>query len=192
MTSSFRFQFQIFVCLVFCRAFADALFDKARPVLAEKCFSCHSHAANKSKGGLVLDSREAMLHGGDSGPALVPGKPDESLLIKAVRYTDENLQMPPKGKLQRCRNRRADRLGKSAARLGPAAKKMATARPNECAAKSATKTASGGRFNPLKTCAPPKVAGGKNEIDSFILARLEKEGLKTRARSLEKRARFVA
>src|SRR5437870_11135571 len=78
---------------------ADAPFDKARPILAEKCFSCHSHAANKSKGGLMLDSREAMLHGGDSGPAIVPGKPDESLLIKAISYADENLQMPPKAKL---------------------------------------------------------------------------------------------
>src|SRR5688572_21223677 len=77
----------------------NALFEKARPVLATQCFSCHSHAANKSKGGLMLDSLASMLHGGDSGPAIVPGKPDESLLIKAIRYHDENLQMPPKGKM---------------------------------------------------------------------------------------------
>jgi hypothetical protein len=72
---------------------------KIRPVLAEHCYACHSQAANKHKGGLYLDSRSGLRQGGDSGPALVPGKPDESLLIKAVRYTDGELRMPPKGKL---------------------------------------------------------------------------------------------
>jgi len=66
-----------------------------RPVLAENCFKCHS--AKKQKGGLRLDSREAILTGGDSGPAVVPGQPDESLLIEAIHY--ESLEMPPAGKL---------------------------------------------------------------------------------------------
>ena len=71
---------------------------KIRPVLVEHCYDCHSADAKKVKGGLLLDTREGSLKGGDNGPALVPGNPDKSLLIKAVRYTDPDLQMPPKNK----------------------------------------------------------------------------------------------
>ncbi len=77
----------------------DFFEKKIRPVLVEHCYQCHSVAAQKQKGGLVLDSRDALRKGGDSGPAVVPGKPLESLLLKAVRYTEEELRMPPKGKL---------------------------------------------------------------------------------------------
>ena len=70
---------------------------RIRPLLADKCYNCHSKQADKVRGGLLLDSSEAVLHGGNTGPALVPGKPDDSLLIQAVRYKDEDLQMPPKG-----------------------------------------------------------------------------------------------
>lgn len=70
-----------------------------RPLLAERCYECHGADSKKRKGGLRLDSREGVLAGGHSGPALVPGKPDSSLLIKAVRYSDDDLQMPPKHKL---------------------------------------------------------------------------------------------
>src|SRR5262245_7373987 len=73
-------------------------FEKAvRPVLATNCFNCHG--PDKQKGGLRLDSREALMKGGDSGPAVVPGKPEDSLLITAVHY-DGTPQMPPKGKLK--------------------------------------------------------------------------------------------
>ena len=68
---------------------------KVRPLLVERCHKCH--AGDKAKGELWLDSASAILHGGDSGPAVVPGKPDESLLIGAVRY--ESFEMPPSGKL---------------------------------------------------------------------------------------------
>jgi hypothetical protein len=71
--------------------------NKVRPVLSTRCYSCHSQTTKKPKGGLVLDRRAAMLAGGDSGPALVPGKPAASLLVKAVRY--DGLEMPPTGKL---------------------------------------------------------------------------------------------
>ncbi len=71
---------------------------RVRPVLAERCYECHS-AEKKQKGGLALDSREATLKGGDTGPALVAGNPDKSLLIEAVRYTNQDLQMPPKKRL---------------------------------------------------------------------------------------------
>jgi len=72
---------------------------QVRPVLVEQCYSCHSAEAKKGvKGGLRLDSREGLLKGGDTGPAIVPGHPEQSLLIRAVRYESDDLQMPPKGK----------------------------------------------------------------------------------------------
>src|SRR5436305_5824605 len=73
---------------------------KIRPVLVENCFKCHSASSEKLKGALKLDSREAALAGGDSGkPAIVPGEPEKSLLIEAVRYGNADLQMPPKKQL---------------------------------------------------------------------------------------------
>ena len=71
---------------------------KVRPILVDNCYKCHSREAEKLKGNLLLDTRDGLLKGGDTGPSIVPGQPDKSLLIKAVRYTDEDLQMPPKGK----------------------------------------------------------------------------------------------
>ena len=77
----------------------DAVFkDRVLPLLAKHCHECHSHAAKKSKNGLVLDSAAAILTGGEAGPAIVPGDPEKSLLLKAVRHTSPDLQMPPKGK----------------------------------------------------------------------------------------------
>ncbi|MGF2075519.1 c-type cytochrome domain-containing protein, partial [Enterococcus casseliflavus] len=70
------------------------------PILQRNCFECHSHDSGKAKGGLVLDSRTAILTGGDSGPALVPGDPDKSLLIQAILYKNPDLQMPPKTRLE--------------------------------------------------------------------------------------------
>ncbi len=75
----------------------DFFDKKIKPILADKCYKCHSNDAGKSKGGLLLDSREAGLKGGDTGPAVVPGNVDKSLLITAVSYKDKDLQMPPKG-----------------------------------------------------------------------------------------------
>ena len=68
--------------------------SKIRPLLLNHCNECHG--VEKHKGGLRLDSRVGWQQGGESGPAIVPGKPDESLLLKAVRYQDSDLQMPPK------------------------------------------------------------------------------------------------
>ncbi|MFM1770127.1 MAG: hypothetical protein RJA22_2656 [Verrucomicrobiota bacterium] len=73
--------------------------NKVRPVLVTHCYSCHSAEATKLKAGLRLDSRAGILQGGDTGPAVVPGKPDESRLIQAVRYHDEDTAMPPKKRL---------------------------------------------------------------------------------------------
>src|SRR2546423_15008119 len=69
---------------------------KIRPVLAEHCYKCHSLEAEKLKSGLYLDSKEGMLKGGESGkPAIVPGNAEASRLIEAIRYGNEELQMPP-------------------------------------------------------------------------------------------------
>ncbi|MGB8168244.1 MAG: DUF1553 domain-containing protein [Chthoniobacteraceae bacterium] len=84
------------------RGFADPRTEffekKVRPILAERCLECHSDA-KKVKGGLHLDSRAGWVKGGDTGPALVPGKPEESLLVTAIRWKDRDLEMPPKKKL---------------------------------------------------------------------------------------------
>jgi hypothetical protein len=78
---------------------AEFFEKKVRPVLVEHCLKCHGADARKVKGGLRLDSRAALLRGGDGGPAVVPGDPSRSKLIGAVRYKDVDLQMPPKGRL---------------------------------------------------------------------------------------------
>lgn len=81
----------------------SAFFEtKIRPLLVERCYECHS-AEKKQKGGLLLDSQEGWAKGGESGPAIVPGKPADSLLLNAVRGTNKDLQMPPErsgGKLK--------------------------------------------------------------------------------------------
>lgn len=72
---------------------------KIRPVLAEHCFECHSSDSKKLKASLYLDTRAGFLKGGDTGPAIVPGDPEKSLLIEVIRYTDTDMEMPPKSKL---------------------------------------------------------------------------------------------
>lgn len=70
---------------------------KIRPVLVENCYQCHSTTGKSVKGGLILDSRQGWMTGGDSGPAISPGDANDSILIQAIRH--ENFEMPPKGKL---------------------------------------------------------------------------------------------
>tara|TARA_R110002111_G_scaffold153375_1_gene220080 strand:+ start:5473 stop:8709 length:3237 start_codon:yes stop_codon:yes gene_type:complete len=77
----------------------DFFEKKIRPVLIQHCYECHSADTKNLKGSLLLDSKQGTLTGGDSGTALVPGKPDESLLLETLRYGEESYQMPPKGKL---------------------------------------------------------------------------------------------
>lgn len=87
------------VLLIASLAHADEFFTaKVEPVLKQRCYECHSHE-KKMKGGLTLDSKSGWEEGGDSGPAVVVGKPEESLLVKMVRWSDEDHRMPPKEKL---------------------------------------------------------------------------------------------
>ncbi len=71
---------------------------KIRPVLVQKCYKCHN-SKKRARGGLILDSKEGLLEGGDTGPAIVPKHPEKSLLISAIEYNDPLLEMPPSGKL---------------------------------------------------------------------------------------------
>ncbi|HEY1190563.1 MAG TPA: DUF1549 domain-containing protein [Gemmata sp.] len=72
---------------------------RIRPILVDKCYSCHSAEADKIKGNLHLDTRDGVRKGGDSGPAVVAGNPARSPLVRALKSKDPNLAMPPKGKL---------------------------------------------------------------------------------------------
>ncbi|MDF2376596.1 MAG: PSD1 and planctomycete cytochrome C domain-containing protein, partial [Verrucomicrobiales bacterium] len=90
------------VLLPVCLTASDELefFEKKiRPVLAEKCYSCHSADAEKLKGNLQLDHFEHLLTGGETGPVIKPGMAEQSLLIESIRYENEDLEMPPKERL---------------------------------------------------------------------------------------------
>jgi hypothetical protein len=73
--------------------------SRVRPVLVKHCYDCHSTEAGTAEGGLRVDSRQAIRQGGENGPAVVPGEPDASLLLKAVSHADPDLKMPPKQRL---------------------------------------------------------------------------------------------
>ena len=145
-----------------------------RPVLVESCYGCHSPQAEKGiKGGLSLDTRDGLLKGGDTGPAIIAGDPEKSLLIKAVRYHDENLQMPPKGK----------KLSDPQIESLVAWVKMGAPDPRTGATQSSkpkAQTAKHWAFQPVKEQPVPVVRSKKpvqNPVDQFLLAKLEAKGL---------------
>ncbi|MCB1230489.1 MAG: DUF1501 domain-containing protein [Verrucomicrobiae bacterium] len=73
---------------------------KVRPLLVKHCYECHSQDAEKIKGGLLLDTKEGWMAGGDSGDVIEPGNPGKSLLVETIHYADPDLAMPPKYKLE--------------------------------------------------------------------------------------------
>ncbi len=151
---------------------------RVRPVLVEHCYGCHSAKAEKLRGGLLLDSREGVLKGGDTGPAVVPGEPDKSLLIKAVRHADDDLKMPPKAKLPAAVIADLEAWVKMGA-PDPRSKETAVA-PR----KTGINVAEARKFWSLRPVADPPVPAlkdrgrARNAIDHFILARLEARGLR--------------
>jgi mono/diheme cytochrome c family protein len=149
--------------------------EEVRPILSANCFKCHSHETKKAKGGLVVDSLGGLLKGGDTGPAIVPGKPDKSLLIRAVRHVDDDLKMPAGGK--KLSNEQIDRLVRWV-KMGapaPAADKAVTAGRSKITAEDRAWWA----FQPVnEPPVPPAPAGwSRNPIDNFIHAKLAAEGL---------------
>jgi mono/diheme cytochrome c family protein len=164
-------------------AAAPARLDPAIGILEQHCAKCHSHASGKSKGGLLLDSREALLAGGDTGPAIVPGKPEESLLIKAVQYHDEDLQMPPKGEKLKEAEIAALVAWVKADAPWPQAKEVAgeaAGVKRRTPGKFSEEDRQWWAFQPIRSPEPPvvkKAAAIRNPVDQFIQARLETEGL---------------
>ena len=147
---------------------------RIRPVLVQECYQCHSAEKKQAKGGLRLDTRAAMLAGGDSGPALVPGKPGESVILNALRY--EDLQMPPKKKLPESVVSDFGQwigMGAPDPRTDSAEVKPTHAQPDKSADFWAFKA-------PQKTALPAvrQTSWPKNAIDRFILAGLEAKGMK--------------
>ena len=155
--------------------------SKIRPLLSEYCFSCHSAKAEKLKGGLHVDSLDGLLAGGDSGPAVVPGDPERSLLIKAVRYTDANLQMPPKDK--KLSNRQIADLWQwiKTGAPWPAGEQIASTRSPKSPPEITEPDRKWWAFQPLVRPSPPwgsRIPAVANPIDGFIRIELDGKGLK--------------
>lgn len=152
-------------------------FEKqVRPVFANHCYECHS--AKQQKGGLRLDSRAAMLRGGDSGPAIVEGKPGESLLIEAIQYDPFSYQMPPKGKLKDSQIAAITKWVKFGAPW-PNSKDLpaVAAQEEEFPLQERMKHWS---FQPLQSPTPPQLKNdgwSSSPVDCFLLQKLREQNL---------------
>ncbi|WP_152054044.1 PSD1 and planctomycete cytochrome C domain-containing protein [Tautonia marina] len=151
-----------------------------RPVLVEHCYSCHSEGASRIRGGLVLDTKAGWEIGGDLGPSVVPGDPENSLLIEAVRYEDVLLKMPPEGKLS---DQQIERLvqwvemGAPDPRVGDGAMPSEAAKVKDWADPKEVDLWS---FQPPSDPEVPSVADPswpKSDLDHFLLSELEAQGL---------------
>ncbi len=151
---------------------------KIRPLLVNQCYECHSGVSKSLKAGLRLDSKSAMLKGGDSGPAIMPGKPNDSLLIDSVRY--ESNEMPPNGKL-------------SDAEIAALTKwvELGAPWPKEAPVTTASgdegydwdEAAKHWAFQPVRKVTPPVVNDNPHQhpIDQFVTTRLQDNGLRQTA-----------
>ncbi len=168
----------------------DTLFEKKiRPIFVEHCYECHSAKAEKLKGGLRLDTSESILRGGTSGKAIIPGDAANSLLLKAVRGEDPDLKMPAKG------------APLSLAQIEDLTEWVATGAilPTNAVSNSNTglEAKSKWAFSPPLDPKPPSIKNvrwPKQPWDRFVLAKLEKEGIKpasaTDKRTLIRRATY--
>jgi hypothetical protein len=145
---------------------------RVRPMLVEQCLKCHGR--EKQSSGLRLDSRAAILKGGDSGPAIVPGKPEESLLIQAVDHHHGDLKMPPKGRLPEPSVAMLRRWVSLGVPWTSESTTLARAAGQPASRGSASNTH--WAFQPVRRPEPPAVRNGNwvvSPIDAFVLARLE-------------------
>lgn len=152
-----------------------AFFEKTvRPILINRCYECHSVQSGKSKGGLQLDSRDAVLKGGDNGPALVAGDPEKSRLIESVRYHNQDLQMPPKGAMPAAEVKALEewvKMGAPDPRENVAVAKQHAPRVIDIAEGSKHWA-----FRPINKPKVPDVKAA-NPVDAFILEKLAEKGL---------------
>ncbi|MFM9001350.1 MAG: PSD1 and planctomycete cytochrome C domain-containing protein [Opitutia bacterium] len=148
-----------------------------RPILADRCYECHSKDKGVSKGGLILDSRGGMLAGGDQGPAVVPGDIKKSLLIVAVHQKDPELSMPPR--------KNGNKLGGAQIDLLERWIKMGAPAPAGGAVKLTGLSDKARAHWAFQAVTRPEVpaklsvpAWAQNEVDAFVLARLDQAGLR--------------
>ncbi|HUQ69593.1 MAG TPA: DUF1549 domain-containing protein, partial [Planctomycetaceae bacterium] len=156
---------------------------RVRPVLVERCQKCHD--AKQHKGGLRLDSRAAVMRGGDTGPAVVAGDPKSSLLIEAVRYDPDGYQMPPTGKLpDDAIAALTEWVRQGAPWPGEINVTAGTSKEFDLAAR-----AQHWSFQPVRAVAPPSVTRDdwcRTPVDRFTLSKREQAGLSPAAEA-EKR-----
>lgn len=151
---------------------------KVRPLLVEHCYECHSADSRKIGGGLRLDSRAGWQTGGDTGPAVAPGEPEDSLLLTAIRYADDSVKMPPKGKLPN----EAIAVFEDWIRRGAPDPRTGTA-PARSASNWDQILRERSDWWSLKPVQPPEVPSPRHAdwsdrpIDRFVLARLEQHDL---------------
>jgi len=157
------------------------LFEKSvRPLLSQRCYGCHNAGSGVLRGGLAVDTKDGLLSGGNHGAAIVPGNPDKSLLLKAIAYTDNNLQMPPGTKLpddQVEAIRRWIQMGAPDPRVSAGGNKPKLTGLTD-------KAKSHWAFQPLKHPSVPTFKATDklktfvaNPIDAFVLEKLEAKGL---------------
>lgn len=155
--------------------------SKIRPVLVENCYECHSAESGKARGGLKVDSRDALLLGGDSGPAVVAKSLEESELYQALLYHDDGLQMPPKGKLPQAT---IDDIGRWIL-MGAPDPRVSAINPDVASIIDVEAGRQFWAYQPLSPTPPPATATtnwsaaliGRTAIDRFVEAKLREQGL---------------
>ncbi len=150
---------------------------QVRPLLVDRCYECHSAEAESAEGEFRLDSRSGILTGGETGPAVVPGKPAESLLIKAIGYADPLLQMPPDEKLSA---REIAILERWVSMGLPDPRQEGAPTDKQSAETDQIVSSDWWSFQPVRYPAVPTVKGvswTKTETDRFVLSKLEANGM---------------
>jgi PAS domain-containing protein len=149
--------------------------NSVRPLLVSKCFECHS-SSTEQNGGLALDSLEAMLRGGDSGKALRIDSLDDSLIIRAVRYRDPKLQMPPDGKLSTAEIKTLEDWVAGGAKVSADFEKAPSNRSVKSSALSVQQAREHWAYRPISNPSVPE-SEESNPIDAWISQRATELGI---------------
>jgi cytochrome c553 len=180
---------RVFVCIIFVafaqRSFAQNPSDvqakffesKIRPVLITHCYECHSSESGKARGGLKVDTKDALLRGGDSGPAVVAKSLEESELYQALLYHDDGWQMPPKGKLPQST---IDDFGRWIL-MGAPDPRVAAINPDVASVIDIEASRQFWAYQPLLKTPPTAAATAnwsKTSIDRLVEEKLREQGLK--------------